>query len=122
MAAIRPAGPMAVLGFHDSLSRHLRQAFSADSLGHTACRVGQARLKAGCLGEFNLLDPLARLIVSLPPPMRSVYKRRQKFCVGPTGELSLPLIISYLKAQLPETGLRIALPKSFSLPTPCKLP
>ena len=90
----------AVLGFHDSLLRHLCQAFPTDSLEHTACSVGQARLRVGCLGEFNLLDPLARL-VSLPPPMRSVYERRQTFCVRPTGELPLPLIISYMKGAVP---------------------
>ena len=99
MAAIRHA-PIAVLGFHNSLSRHLRPELPADSLQYAACSVGEARSRVGCLGEFNLLDPLARLIVSLPPPMRSVYERRQTFCDRPTGELPLPLIILYMKGAV----------------------
>ena len=79
-------------------------------------------MRVGCLGELNLLNPLANLIVSLPRHMLSVYKRRQTFRVRPTGELPLPPFISYIKAQFPEAGLRIALPRSLLLLPSCKLP
>ena len=59
--------------------RDNRRSAPSESLEYAACSVEGARLRVVCPGEFSLLDPLASLIVSLPPHMRSVYGRHQSW-------------------------------------------